>query len=349
MMRWRRHKKKLVLGILLLSILYAVLHFQRKERGVNQGDKIIVPSRIPKTFVITRGTAKGFLNVAIWEEICGHEMQSLKAFPLFPHGPSRRLRTSSLRLHFKPEFEDFGLRIFGFLSPNESGSYTFYLASSGTSELWISADSKPENSKLIANTTAAGLSWKYSDNTPFLAGKRYYLEIILKHGSHVKGKLNHLHVTWKSSSWKEQEPREIPADVLIAYEIDSKGVDHVRHTGVVLPIHLEHRDPRFVNDEVKRRAEMYLLPFISESDSKDLFPPCQYNPSYIVRRPLERYEGIWEMHYTSIYPYDHADIVEPKPEGVGDFLNFGNDPLDENTAKAIASQVWEQMQREHTG
>ena len=77
-----------------------VNHFSRKGQGRRRNNNL--------------QTTKGFLNVAIWENICGHDMQLLKEFPLFPHGPSTRLRTSSLRLHFTPAFENFGLRIFGF-------------------------------------------------------------------------------------------------------------------------------------------------------------------------------------------------------------------------------------------
>ena len=340
MIRWRRHKKKLGFVILAVALFYAVIHFSPKEHVVQHGDKKL--SSPP--FVNTPQSAEGFLNVAIWEEICGHEMQTLKEFPVFPHGPSTRLLTSSLRLKFTPEFENFGLRIFGFLSPYESGNYDFYIASSGTSELWISSDSKPQNSKLILNTTAGVYSWKYSNkrnSIPLLAGKRYYLEILVKHGSHGKGKLNHLHVTWKLP--REHEPKEIPLDVFIAYD---RTFD--RDTGVVLPIHVKHRDPSFVNEEVQRRAEMHYLPFISEGDSQNLFPPCVYNPSYLVKGPLKRYQGTWEMHYTSIYPFDHADVVEPKGEA-GDFLTFSNDQLNESTAKTIVSQVWTQIQRKFPG
>ena len=322
--------------------------FRIKNHGV-----IRYPSML-ETSVLVNAATQEYLNVAIWEEICGHDMRTLKEFPVFPHGPSTRSRTQTLRLNFTPEFEDFGLRIFGFLSPNESGNYSFYLASSGTSELWISSDFNPQNSKLIANMTTAGVSWKYGDlySVPMLAGEHYYLEVLLKHGSY-RGHSHHVHVTWRSLSWEQHEPKEIPSNVFIPFENDSIDFNRSRtldrEAEVVLPIHLKHHDPSFVNKEVQRRAEMYSLPFINERDSQNLFPPCDYNPSYLVKGPLERYAGIWEMHYSSIYPNDHGDIVESKPDGVGDFISFGNDPLDEKTAKAIVSQVWEQIQRKNPG
>ena len=349
-MRLWRYKTKLVSVIFSLFLTYAVINYSLK--GLSKGSEVLTLS----THQNDKGSpSTGYLSVDVWADICGHDMQSLKEFPLFPHGPSTRLRTSSLQLYFRPEFENVGVRIFGFLSPSESGSYSFHLdTSSGTSELWISSDSKPENSKLIANTTAQ-LAWQYHRNSiPLLAGKRYYLEILLKYGKYEGSpKLRHIYVKWKSSSWRENELREIPSDVFIAYYNNSnrfqriRTPDHDTRTRVVLPMHIKHKDPSFVNDEVQRRAEMYRLPFISESDSQDLFPPCRYNPSYLVKRPLKRYEGQWEMHYTSIYPFDYSDVVTKTTERVGDVVHFGNDQMDEKTAKAVVSQVWTEIKKKH--
>ena len=345
-MRLRRHTKKLVLAILLSFLTYAAIIFILKERS--RSNEVLTLS----THHNDKGSPPpGSLNVEIWEDICGHDMQSLKEFPLFPHAPSTRLRISSLHLHFRPEFENFGVRIFGFLSPSESGNYIFHLETRGTLELWISSDSKPENSKLIANVIA-GLPRRHSnvDNSriALLAGKRYYLEILLKYGKYEEGKLHHIYVKWKSSSWRGL--REIPSDVFISYR-DSNRIRTADHdTRDVLPmrINYKHKDPSFVNEVVQRRAEMYRFPFISESDTQDLFPPCRYNPSYLVKRPLKRYEGQWEMHYTSIYPFDYSDVVQ-KSLGVGDFVYFGNDQVDEKTAMAVVSQVWTEMERKHPG
>lgn len=344
----RRKKPYLFALVVIASAIFIVIHFTRDRKEDDNRFELSSSSN----------SHESFLNVAIWEDICGNEMQSLKEFPLFPSGPSKRLRTSSLQLHFKQEFENFGLRIYGFLSPKESGDYNIFLASSGTSELWISSNSKPENSKLIVNLTA-GRNWKYSNDErsaiSMIVGRRYYLEILHKEGHHDKWRtrVNQLHVTWRCSSWREDKPREIPADVFLPFEIDLNIFDHVRtldrDTGVVFPIHIQRHDPRFVNEEVQHRAEMYLLPFINERDAQNLFPSCGYNPSYLVKGPLERYQSTWEMHYTSIFPFDYSDVLEKKPEGEGDFLNLGNDELDENTAKAVVFQVWAQIQKKHPG
>lgn len=327
------------------------------ERTRTIDDTVRVLNRSGLNF--NKQTSEGGLNVAIWEDICGYEMLSLKEYPLFPHGPSKRLRTSRLRMHFAEKFENFGLRIFGFLAPFESGDFSFYLASTGSTELWMSLDSKPEHSQLICNVTS-DISWKNGRGTFHLnAGERYYVEILHKHGEvdddDDDGKLSHLHLKWKSSTWKEHDLRDIPSNVLSPFENDrdlnkvkSNSLPSQQVSDFALPMHIPRRDPSFVNEEAKRRAEMYRLPFISEEDTRDLFPPCPYNPSYLVKKPLQRYQATWENHYTSIYPFDYSDVVH-RVYGAGDFVNFGNDQMDENTASGIVSQVWMKIQSKRPG
>ena len=342
----RRQKKKVLL-LLAVSLAVVVIRF--------------LSNRITRRVKHETANLKGF-NVAIWEDLCGYDMRSLKEFPLFPHAPAVRLKTRRLQMHFTRGFENFGLRIYGFLSPKESGSYNFNLATSGTSELWISLDSNPENSKLIANVTS-GITWKYERNAiPLSAGKRYYMEILLKNGRRLGWGLDFMHLKWRSSKWKEDELRDIPSNVLIEFEDDQNSnlVGEIKSHSLlseqevsennILPMHIQHRDPSFVNEQVKRRTEIYHLPFIREEDTLDLFPPCQYNPSYIVKKPLERYQSMWETHYTAIYPYDYSEIVGSRyMYGSEDFISLGNNQMDENTAKKIVSQVWTQIESKHPG
>lgn len=353
----RRRKRQCTIWLLASILTTLLLKSMLLTKGLDERVEIFSRFNGYKLYRETR-IPKAVLTVEIWKDICGYEMHSLKEFPLFPNGPSIRLTTSTLRMHFQRDFENFGLRIFGFLLPTESGNYSFNLASSGSSELWLSTDSRPENSNLIANVTSA-VSWKKRRKLiPLFAGRRYYMEILCKHGRHESG--SHLHLKWQSSSWKEREPRDIPSEVLTAFEDnqDSNGVYDLSNPSLVrvdrdknrfvLPMHVEHRDPSFINEKVKRRAEMHLLPFIREEDARGLFPPCQYNPSYIVKTPLSRYQSTWESHYTSIYPYDYSDIVRKKFEN-DNFVSFGNDQMEEKTAKNVVSQVWAALRKKHPG
>lgn len=358
MYRTRRRKVLLILTILLLTMAVVILKSKkRRDGGIGNEQTRTIDDSVRILTRPNEQTSEGGLNVAIWEDICGFDMLSLKEYPLFPHGPSKRLRTSRLRMHFAQKFNNFGLRIFGFLTPVESGDYNFYLASMGSTEIWLSLNSKPEHSRPICNVTSGVSQWKYGRGTFHLnAGERYYLEILHKHGEvgDVDEKLSHLHLKWKSSTWKEHEPREIPSNVLSPFE-DDRDLNEVKLnllpsqqvSELALPMHIPHRDPTFVNEEAKRRAEMYRLPFISEEDTRDLFPPCPYNPSYLVKKPLRRFQGTWENRYTSIYPFDYSDV--PHRIYIHNFVNFGNDQMNENTAKAIVSQVWMKIQSKCPG
>ena len=344
----RRERKKLLLMLLVIGAIVIILvRFHNNNNNRNEYQ--------------VAANAKG-LNVAVWKDLCGSDMRSLKEFPLFPHAPVLRLKAKRFQMHFTREFENFGLRMYGFLTPDESSSYNFHLESTGSSELWLSLDSNPENSKLIGNITS-GTSLnraREQDSISLLAGKRYYTEILLKHGHHHWWNDNFLHLKWRSSKWKD-ELRDIPSNLLSAFEYDmtSKQFDGVKSYSAmiqpmpsevnILPMHIRHRDPSFINEEVRHRTEIYHLPFIKEEDSKYLFPPCQYNPSYIVKEPLYRYQAMWETHYTSVYPYDFSDIAAGMMDKEKGFISFGNDKMNEDEAKHVVSQVWRQIESKHPG
>ena len=85
------------------------------------------------------------------------------------------------------------------LIPEKSGPYTFWIASGAASELRFSTDETPENKRKIA--TVPGYSevnrWdKFasmkSETMELVAGKRYYIEVVMKHG----GDFDNLSVAW---------------------------------------------------------------------------------------------------------------------------------------------------------
>ena len=101
-MRLRRCKRKLVFVTFLIIIIVFAGFMMHKETSFGVENDIRDKSG-------QRGegfSSSGALNVEIWKDICGHKMQSLKHFPLFPHRPSTRLRTSALQLHFRQELEN---------------------------------------------------------------------------------------------------------------------------------------------------------------------------------------------------------------------------------------------------
>ena len=145
----------------------------------------------------------GKLNVHTWQGICGPYVEQLRHSPLFPRFPYMRKFLHQFRSH--QEESDFGERIFGFIHPEKQGFHEFAITSDDTSELWLSSDSNPKKSRLIAAVySASGAAWttpynfkKYpiqvSRKIALKSSRKYYIEALHKQS---KGR-SHVQVFWK--------------------------------------------------------------------------------------------------------------------------------------------------------
>ena len=50
------------------------------------------------------------------------------------------------------------------------------------------------------------------------------------------------------------------------------------------------------------------LPLMNRMEYMTLFPTCPYNPSFLVRRKLERYQGVWLSKESLVFPQDDTDM-----------------------------------------
>jgi hypothetical protein len=94
---------------------------------------------------------------------------------------------------------NYSARIRAYLTPEASGTYTFYINSDDSGTLLISSDDDPANATLIASvsTWSGSLTWdKYPEQTSstvdLVAGQRYFIEARLKENSGG----DHLNVGW---------------------------------------------------------------------------------------------------------------------------------------------------------
>jgi hypothetical protein len=107
-------------------------------------------------------------------------------------------------------FDNYGLRLSGFLRPPVSGAYHFYIASDAQSEFWLSADASPAHRTLICSEPQwnpprdwTGTTRRpnqenrsttmYPAGIPLVAGNRYYFEALMKEGSGD----DHVAVAWQ--------------------------------------------------------------------------------------------------------------------------------------------------------
>ena len=224
---------------------------------------------------------QGFLNLHVWDKVCHFQVESLRQFILFPQAPSkRRLLTSSSLLSEKES--NFGERMFGFISPSISGQYQFAISSSGNSELWLSSDETSGNLRKIASlgsrdnpgrckprnfvTDLSQVSKTFSLSN----NMRYFIDVLHKHKS---GEV-HLEVAWRFAD--EAEFSIITSEYLWGKTNDS----HVPDNAVQLADY----------DEQPQQSRDSIWPYVNPEVVRDILPECPYEPSYLVKHKLIRFQ-----------------------------------------------------------
>ncbi|XP_067249226.1 beta-1,4-N-acetylgalactosaminyltransferase 3 [Chanodichthys erythropterus] len=261
---------------------------------------------------------QGRVNMHVFEDCCGGSLDQLRnnlLYPLFPN-----VRTTVSRLAVSPQWSNYGLRIFGYLHPSETEEYIFAVASDDNSEFWLSLNESPENLQLLAHVgetghewTAPGEYWKFASqiSKPILLVKdmKYFFEVLLKQNSGA----DHLEIAW-SLNHDNGIFSVITSEFLSLYEDESSlqmgDIDHIPQTKasydrLLDPIPLS---PHPVRDKIREdpRDHIYKYNVLDESYLKDLFPECQYKPSYILSEQIERYQGVNLIQFSSVYPIDYT-------------------------------------------
>ncbi|MHC4736862.1 MAG: PA14 domain-containing protein, partial [Planctomycetota bacterium] len=127
----------------------------------------------------------GTITREVWTDIGGNNyVTDLTGHPLFPDSPNIREEITS----FEGPIDwahNYGTRIHGFLTPSETGSYTFWIASDDYSELWLSSNSDPANQIKIAEVIGhtnprqwGKYSGQQSSPVTLTAGQAYYIKAL---------------------------------------------------------------------------------------------------------------------------------------------------------------------------
>ena len=318
-------------GILLLAPLYVCLVFigfftfifsrtPRPDISKQINNQDLDPNK-PVTEPLQNATfnstiTPGVLNLHVWKDLCGLDVDRLRETPLFPLHPHQRLFLR--RFQITQNVDNYGQRIFGFIRPKVSGLYTFAIASDDTSELWLSFDEKPSNLRLIASVfsstssawTDDGVFSKYpsqqSRNIRLIARKKYFVEAL-----HKQDKGNgHLKVFWRRPGSLRLE--SITSEYLQSYFDDG----NLNRSGFVTPENLEalSSTPSHVKQREYKGLDLIAqfnyssLPIIDTLSG--ILPSCAYKPSYIIKRNLSRYEGVDLVHDSAVFPDDNTNLRE---------------------------------------
>jgi concanavalin A-like lectin/glucanase superfamily protein/PA14 domain-containing protein/peptidase C25-like protein/BACON domain-containing protein len=125
----------------------------------------------------------------VWRDIPGTYVSDLTGDADYPDNPDI---TDELGTFEAPTdwASDYGTRIYGYLIPRTSGSYTFWIASDDYGELWLSSDHDPAHATRIANVPGwtDSRQWdKYSQQqsnpVALVAGGVYYIQALQKESS----------------------------------------------------------------------------------------------------------------------------------------------------------------------
>jgi hypothetical protein len=157
----------------------------------------------------------GYLRRQVYLNIPGVTVADLTSSPKFPDQPD----LADLNTPFETPsnvYDNYGVRLMGFVLPPVTGEYVFYIASDDQGALFLSTDENPANKVQIAlePTWSGPRSWVESPSRPepsnisapirLKSGRKYYVEALMKEG----GGGDNLAVTWQ----KPGDPAPVNGD-----------------------------------------------------------------------------------------------------------------------------------------
>lgn len=281
------------------------------------------------------------MNVHMWSGLCGMNVDHLRNWPHFPHLPHKR--------YFIPEFSNIrtsndsgnsGERIYGFIHLERGGQYKFAITSDGPSELWLSPNEDSSSSKLIARvyspnesaSTLKGDFKKYpeqiSKEITLDAGKKYYIESLsmIKQGAGE----THVAVYWLYNSSKNSS-----FEIISSKYPSRMFKDNDSET--VVPPH-----PGKQRVSLQSRIDFYhfsRLPLVSKTEYGAFIPTCSYSPSFLVRRKIKRYSGVWMSKESLVFPQDDTDMFNTAKVNEWQKWSVPNPVADKNKVYSVVDKL----------
>ncbi|XP_072530290.1 beta-1,4-N-acetylgalactosaminyltransferase 3 [Salminus brasiliensis] len=263
---------------------------------------------------------RGQVNLHAFEDWCGISTNQLRKnvlYPLFPH-----TRTTINRLATFPRWNNYGLRIFGYIHPASSGQYIFAISSDKNSEFWLSLNEEPQNIKLLSYVGRTGSEWsapgeygkfasQISQPIMLQKDKQYFFEVLYKHS---EGGQDHLEVAWRLNQ-RNSSFTVITSEYLSLYANESSllvgETDHIPQTTASHEMQADliskQRFPLVDMVREDPRDSIYNIPLMNDSKLSNIFPGCDYKPLNLFGGDkLQRFHGIYYVHYSAVYPNDYT-------------------------------------------
>ena len=248
----------------------------------------------------------GILNIYTWRDLCSDCIDILKAKMEYPYNPWLKSATQNLQIVHSTE--NSGKRIFGYIMPPISGTYSFEVTHYGSIEFWLSPDKLPNNvieyKSSKSNTLVRFLNKLFTTQrfqvnvftVPLTADKKQYIEII--HASHSGGLIE---VKWKEKY--SPEYIQIEPEFMFPFVHDfGNVVVPETYNPPTLPLHAPSSELTKIMHPPDERNDIFIH---SPADiHSSLSPSCDYKPSYVEVNPIRIANQLGLIHtYPAITLY----------------------------------------------
>ena len=156
-------------------------------------------------------TGTGAINFARWNNVTGTAVTNLTSLATYPNSPSTTGTYTSFEIPTN-NADNYGIRLYGYICPPTTGTYTFWIASDDNSELWLSTTSSSANRVKIAYNTSYTNSREWnkfatqkSAAISLVAGQIYFVEALMKEGTGG----DNLAVGWAKPGQATTAPSEV--------------------------------------------------------------------------------------------------------------------------------------------
>lgn len=181
------------------------------------GNPLVATNVAFQTWIYSRG----FVLKELYQGLSGGvAINDLRTAPIYPNSPTLVRYGNTAELNTADEFDNYGARLSGTLTPAATGNHTFYLAGDDNSELWLSTDVNPVNiatlgmiarepvwsgrrtwigeagggGRVGATNASLGPQANITGPISLAAGQQYYFEALVKEG----GGGDNLAISWRT-------------------------------------------------------------------------------------------------------------------------------------------------------
>lgn len=302
----------------------------------------------------SESAGKGSVNVHIWRGLCCPKVNSLRQYPLFPTLSKERLlrhtiNSGPLGTWYGQRIMGFTHppRTGNYTFHLDAHVYAELWLSkkSNTMEVELVAKIAKKNKK-----TSVARPVSHTSRRMYLEkGKKYFFDVLhVMNGGMMQR--DHVNVTWivpgsqmhteisrkclsplvtDDTSFFSHKAMTERDDLLRAprsvtdteLNDDDSGYDDEDYEGIVIPEKQNKLSDQFLSyfgEDFNLENPYNLIEFEQLPDKSDeilsVFPSCSYEPTYAKKRTFKRFEGIWQTHFSSLFPDD----------GTREFICIGN-------------------------